>query len=151
MFKKDIIIGLVILVLIVGVVYWFKYSKEKPTLPSGTISTEKTENALEEKFNLKVAESAEKVELKDVSGGDASGITTRTEILADLPDLEPGSFYQAWYENRNGKMVNLGKLRTEKGAWILEFSQLSDGNKILVSLEKTFDDKIEKKILEGSF
>ena len=88
---------------------------------------------------------AEKIELKDVSGGSGMGIATRNEILADLPTLPNGQFYQGWLE-KDGKTVLLGTLELAKGGWILNYnSSVYPGyNKVVVTVG-------EKHILEGSF
>lgn len=74
------------------------------------------------------------------------GIATRTEVLADLPGLANGQFYQVRLQNINGKEVLLGNLRQAKGGWILEYNSVKfpGYNKVIVTLGT-------KHILEGSF
>lgn len=152
--KKDIITGLVILVVIAGLVYWFKIRKPTPTVPvTSTPSITQVEKNIEDKFKFTVPDNVEKTQLKDITGGDGSGIATRTEILVDLPDPEPGTFYQAWLENANGKLLSLGKLDIAKGGWLITYngSSYPTYNKVVISQEKVFDGNIEERVLEGSF
>ena len=67
-------------------------------------------------------------------------------------DPEAGFFYNAWLE-KDGNVVSLGKLQAAKGGWLLEYDniQYSDYKNIIISLEKVNDNKLEKRILEGSF
>ena len=152
--KRDIMIGLVILVVIAGLVYWFKLRKPTPTVPvSTTPSIEQVEGTIEDKFKFTVPDNVEKALLKDITGGDGSGIATRTEILVDLPDSEPGTYYQAWLENANGKLLSLGKLEIAKGGWLVRYNGASypTYNKVVISQEKVVDGAIEERVLEGSF
>ncbi len=151
--KRDILIGLVVLVLIAGIFYLYKLQKPKLKVPENSAPTfQQVEQNLEGKFKFNVPDDVEKAQLTDVSGGDGSGIATRTEILADIADPAVGYFYQAWLE-KNGTLVSLGKMLMEKGGWLITYngSKYIGYNKVIISLEKTFDSKIEKRILEGSF
>jgi len=149
--KKDILIGLVILVVLAVGVYLWKFNKPQLKVPEEK-TVQVVEQDLENKFKFMIPDDVEKAQLKDVSGGDASGIATRNEILVDILDPEPGTFYQAWLE-KDGKLISLGKLRIAKGGWLLEYSSAKypGYNKIVVSQEKVFDLKIEERVLEGSF
>ena len=163
--KRDIVIGLVVLLLLAGVIYW-RQRVEKPEeikIPE-TLSTE---DKIEERFNVQIPENVEKAELKDVSGSNASGIATRKfengefelGILADLPTPETGEFYQGWVnKGEEGKedyrILTLGKLRIAKGGYLLDFkssTDYTDYNKVVVSLEKTLSSAPDRLILEGSF
>jgi len=163
--RRDIVIGIIILILVAGVVYWRQRNKkvEEFKVPE-TLSVEKS---IEDKFKIEIPEDVEKAELRDVSGGNASGIATRKldkgtfnlSVLVDLPDPERGKFYEAWLiKSEEGKvdysLVSLGKLWLAKGGWMIDFKSqkdLSEYNKILVSLEEKSDKTLEKRILEGSF
>ena len=158
--KRDIVIGLVVLFLLAGVIYWrqrIKTPDEEIKIPQ-TLSTE---DKIEEKFRVQIPEGVDKAELKDVTGGTASGITTRKfeastfelGILADLPTPEVGKFYQGW-ARKDDEFLALGELRIAKGGYLLDFksgTDYSDYNKIVVSLEKSLTEKPDKTILEGSF
>jgi hypothetical protein len=108
--------------------------------------TPSIQQQIQNKFNgLVIPSDQESIELKDVSGGSGMGLATRNEILADLPTLPNGEFYQGWLEN-NGKTVLLGTLKMAKGGWILNYnSSMYPGyNKVIVMVGG-------KHILEGSF
>lgn len=150
--KKDIITGLVVILLVIGGVYLFKYLK-KDKIESQTPSPVSYEfqKDFEDSFKLDIPDDVNSIELKDVTGGDSRGIATENEILVDANDPESG-FYQAWVE-KDGTLTSLGKLTIAKGGWLIEYNLPNDmdGSKIVVSLENVNDDKIEKRILEGSF
>jgi hypothetical protein len=157
---RDIVIGLVILVVLAVGFFWYKNRKPALKVPqtSNQPSIQTVEQKIKNRFNLTVPDNVEKTALKDVSGGDGSGIATQTEMLVDLPDPEPGTFYQAWLENNlpvqtGGKLVSLGMLRMEKGGWLIDYNGAGypGFNKVVVSQEKVFDSKIEERVLEGSF
>src|SRR3990167_6785957 len=132
--RRDIVIGILILAIVGGVIYWRQRS-----LPSEEMKVPETlslEDTLEEKFKIEIPEDVDKAELKDVTGGSASAIAIRKfennkfthSILADLPDPKAG--------------------------WMLEFessTDYSDYNKVVVTSEKVADKTPEKHILEGSF
>lgn len=146
--NKDIVVGALVLVVIVSAILISRNLKIKKNLvlPSSTPSIQ---NQIESKFgNIIIPPDTEKIDLKDVSGGVGMGIATKEVILADLPEPDSGYFYQAWVE-KSGKLVSLGKMRIGKGGYIFEGSV--EGEKVVVSREKVFDNKPETKILEGSF
>ena len=158
--RRDIVIGLIVLVLLSGVIYFRQKSqKETPKVPE----VQSTEKTLEEKFNIQIPEDVDKAELKDVSGGNSSGIATRdykdsnfaSSVIADLPEAGTGEFYQAWLVKNDGSTnVLLGNLRSTKGGWTVDYkskTDYSDYGSAVVSLEKKSDKTLEKKILEGSF
>ena len=163
MSKRDIVIGFVIFAIVAAVIFWTKKPRVIPVeSPAPTASPQK----IEEIFNYTIPEGVEKTDLKDVLGTGANGIATRKYennkfelvILADLEDPNEG-FYQAWLaKGKEGEVgfsyVKLGSLRLAKGGYLLEFESASDYtsyNQVLVTLEKTDDTKIEKRVLEGSF
>ena len=162
--RRDIVIGSAVLLLLVGVVYYRQSRKPQETKVPETLSVE---NQLEDKFKVEIPEDVDKAELKDVSGGNGSAIATRkyeedkftSTVLADLPEVEAGKFYQAWLvkgkESEEGyETLSLGKLVIAKGGWMLEFQgnkDLSDYSQVLISLEEKSDTTPEKRILEGNF
>lgn len=157
--KRDVITGFIIIVLIIlGIFYFTKikdkkitnpFAKATPTSSPVQISFKKE---LENSFKYTIPEDRNSIELKDVNGGNSRGIATEKEILIDVDDPQTGYFYQGWLV-KDDKVVSLGKLQTVKGGWLLEYdkSKNADYSKIVISLEKTLDNKIETKILEGSF
>lgn len=163
--RRDIVIGIVILFALAGFIY-FRAKRETPpelTVPQ-TLSTEDT---LEQKFGLTLPEDVDRAELKDVTGGDASGIATRKfengrfthTVLADLPDPAQGSFYEGWLVrgkegDENFAFISTGKMKLAKGGYLLEFESTTDYsayNNVVITQEKVFDATPETHILEGSF
>lgn len=164
--RRDIVIGAAVLLAIVGIIYWRQSSKEEISeVPAP--ETLSVEDKLEDKFKYDIPEDVDKAELKDVSGGNASAIATRkfegekysSTILADLEDPASGAFYQGWLmkgeEGKEGySVISLGKFTIAKGGWMLDYSSkndYSDFDRVVVTLEKVFDNTPEKKILEGRF
>ena len=163
--RRDIVIGLVMLVLIAGVIYWRQRNQNSEELK--VPETLSSEESFEQKFNLQIPDDVDKADLKDVSGGTSSGFATRKfendlfthSVLADLQDPETGKFYEGWLlkgnEGEEGySVVSSGRLTLAKGGWMLELrsqNNLSDYTKVLVSLEEKSDRLPEKNILEGSF
>jgi hypothetical protein len=142
---KNILVTLLILVILVaGILFILKKARLKNiSVPSPTPSIEQK---IERKFkNLIIPEDTERVELKNVSGTEGYGMATKSEILADLPELSEGEFYKVWLE-KDGKKVLLGNMIVAKGGWILNYdlSSYPGYNKIIVTLNGT-------NILEGSF
>ncbi len=148
--RRDVLAGLLILIVLGVVIYMFA----KPNVPKAplTFASPKPLEIIEDKFRLDIPDNVEKTELIDVAGGTGSGIATRNEILVDLPDPEAGKFYQAWLE-KDGKIVSLGKLTMEKGGWLISYNAASypGYNKVIISLETKFDMNMETKVLEGTF
>ena len=150
--KRDLVIGLILLVVLALGFYWYKNRKPQLKVPE-TPTIQEVEGNLENKFKYNIPDNVEKADLKDITGGDASGIATRNEILVDILDPEPGTFYQAWLENSEGKLVSLGKLVLNKGGWLITYkSSMYPGyNKVVISQEKVFNKNIEERVLTGSF
>jgi hypothetical protein len=152
--RKDVLIGLVIVAVVILGALLFRKLKTPKVLPTPTPQTVNYKDELESIFNLTIPEDTNTINLKDVSGGNARGIATTNEVLVDIEDPADGYFYQGWIENPdNGSLISLGKLRIAKGGWLLEYngSKNPEYTKIIVSLEKIFDSKLETKILEGTF
>lgn len=157
--KKDVVTGFVIIFIIIAGVYFYKYlnNKEAPVSVTSPASFE-FKKEFSDSFKIEIPDGVNSVELKDISGGDGRGIATETEILVDADDPATNEYYEAWLEKDN-KLVSLGKLQMAKGGWLLNYdkSKYEDYKKIIVSLEKITDvysitdNKIETRILEGSF
>ena len=133
------------MVIIVAGVLWI--SKKAKTVKSPVSSpTPSIEQQIETKFKgLVIPDDSEKIELKDVSGGSGIGIATKSEILADLPDLANGKFYQVWL-SKDSKNILLGHLTKAKGGYLLNYdlTKFPGYNKVIVTSGSTH-------ILEGSF
>lgn len=161
--RRDIFIGIVVLLLAVVLVFWFRGKTPKSVMAPTPVSEEK----IEKSFNLTIPEDVDKVEMNDVSGGDASGVATRKYengnfshmVLADLSDPEAGTFYEGWLVK--GKMgdedfayISTGRMVVAKGGYLLEYkssTDYSDYTGVVITLEKVNDKKPETHILEGSF
>jgi len=163
---RDIVIGLIVIVLLIGVLFWRQRNKvsEEMTVPETTPSVEKQ---IEDKFKVEIPEDIDKAEMKAVEGKSGSAIATRkfesgkftSTVLADLPEPKAGEFYGGWLEKgEEGKegysLVSAGRLTLAKGGWMLNYESTkdySDHDKVIVSLEKISDNKLEEPIIEGSF
>jgi hypothetical protein len=142
---KDILITFIVIVIIVAGILVIR-NRVKVTPKATPSAVPSIQQQVESKFNgLVIPQGEASIELKDVSGGVGMGIATRSEVIADLPILPNGQFYQVSLEN-NGKAVLLGKLSQAKGGWILNFnsSNYPGYNKVIVAVGA-------KHILEGSF
>jgi hypothetical protein len=150
--KKDIIIGFIIIAVVVSGAFLYRKLKNPKISLAPTPASISFQKDLEDSFKYDIPEDRSTIELKDVSGGNGRGVATDKEILADIDDPIRGYFYQAWTEE-NGNFVSLGKLQMVKGGWLLDYSnlKLDNAGKIVISLEKDYDAKMEKRILEGSF
>lgn len=146
--KKDIIIGFAIILIVVFGAYFYKRSKSPKIYTLSTPVPIIFQEDIENDFKYNIPDNITAIELK----GEGRGLATNKEILADIENPIAGYFYQGWVED-NDKLTSLGRLVEGKGGWMLEFPEVSDveNKKIIVSLEKVFDNKIEKRILEGSF
>ena len=133
---RDIVIGFIVLVVLIVAVLWIRSARNKKTanLPSATPNIS---DQISKTFNFQVPAGVAKAELKDVSGGNGSGIATRDTVLADLPNPMAGKYYQVFVD---GKL--LGTMRSAKGGWI--FDGNISGQKVEIKLGST-------TILEGSF
>jgi hypothetical protein len=141
---RDVVIGFVFLVLLVAGVLWVLRAKNVKIsslpLPTPNIA-QQVKNAFPN-----IPDGIERANLKDVTGGNSLGVATRTEVVANLPDLPSGKYYQVLLENSSGKDVNLGAMRISKSGYILEYNSASFSgyNKVIVIMGSTH-------ILEGSF
>ncbi len=150
--KRDVIIGFIIIALIILGAFLYKRSKSPQTNLISTPTPITFQQDIEESFKYNIPDDVISIELKDISAGNGRGIATDKEILADIEDPSINYFYQAWLQ-KGDNLVSLGKLQVAKGGWLLEYdkSALNAAEKIIISLENKLDNKIEKRILEGSF
>ena len=158
--RRDIVIGFIVLAILAGFIYWRQRTVEEEELQIP--QTLSVEDKIEERFNLEIPEDVDKAELRDITGGDASGMATRKfesgrfthTALADLPDPEKGKFYQGWLLKGDEALVSTGKMSVAKGGWILEFESSTDYmnyNKVVVTEEEISDITPERHVLEGEF
>lgn len=156
--KKDVITGLIVVLLIFLATYIYKKIKTPKLLPENvpvSVNFKKDFDIVDEiadNFKVNISEDQKLVDLKDVTGGNSRGIVTETEIYLDADSLPQGYFYQGWLE-KDGELKSLGNFVEAKGGWILEYSksQVEDYKKVIVSKERYLDSKVEEKLLEGSF
>lgn len=151
--RKDVIVGFIVILVAVSGAYLYRYLKK----PKAVVSTQSPasyefQKDFEDSFKLDIPDNVNSIELKDVSGGDSRGIATDNEILVDAPDPDTGFYYEAWLEKESG-LVSLGKLKIAKGGWLIEYDKSKNvgSTKVIISLEEVNDNKVEKRILEGSF
>lgn len=161
--RKDIVIGLIVLAALAGIIFWLRKPDEELKVPQ----TSSVEEKMEGFFNVEIPEDIEKAQLKDVVGGDASGIATRNYengifvhvVLADLPHPEEGFFYEGWLVrgvagDDDFDFISTGKMRLAKGGYLLEFESSTDYSNyqgVVVTLEETEDENPENHVLEGAF
>jgi hypothetical protein len=164
--KRDLIVGILIIAVLGVVVYLWRTRRRDLRVPEPT-PTPSVQEEIQERFNVVLPEDAQKVQLKDVEGKDATAIATRVfsegtfilTVLADLPVPNEGEFYQGWITkgqkgDKDYKILTLGRLSVAKGGYIVEFKasqDYSDYERILISKESTADKEIEEIVLEGTF
>lgn len=151
--RKEIFIGLFVILVIIGIVFGIKKAKEakvKPlNIPIPTVTQE-----LESKFKLTIPDDVEKINLQATFGFEGASVATRKfasgvfsqMIIADLPAPESGN-YQAWLIKDDNTKISTGTLRLAKGGYLLEFTSntdYSDYKKVEVKLG-------ENVVLLGSF
>jgi hypothetical protein len=143
---KNILSVFIVIVIIIAGILLFK-NRAKITPKVNPAATPSIQQQIQNKFKgLTIPQGEPSIDLKDVTGGSGMGIATRSEILADLPNLSKGQIYQGYLENSSGKTVLLGTLNMAKGGWILYYDsgKFPGYNKVIVSVGLTH-------ILEGSF
>jgi len=155
--RRDIVIGLIILAVVAGIIYWVRKPKPELEIPEPSI-----EETLEESFKMEIPDDVEKAELKDVAGKIATGIATRKfieglfthTVIVDIPDPAEGYYYEGWLVKEDGELVSTGKLRIAKGGYLLEYSSAvdySDYSGVVITLESKDDGVPEEHVLEGTF
>lgn len=142
---RDIAIGFVFLViLITGVLLIYRVkNRQKINSP---LPTPNIVQKVGDLSNFNIPDGVERTNLKDVTGGSSIGIATRTEVVANLPELSKNQGYTVLLENSKGEKIFLGRMRISKAGYILEYDSAKHPgfNKIIVVLGST-------NILEGSF
>jgi hypothetical protein len=141
---RDIVIGFVFLVILIAGVLWIVRIKNTKTT-SLPLPTPNIAQQIKNTFP-NIPDGVERANLKDVTGGNALGVATRTEVIANLPSLTKGRSYQVVLEDSSGKTVNLGLMKLSKSGYLLEYtsSKYPGYNKIIIEQGSTH-------ILEGSF
>lgn len=146
----------------VGGWYWMTNRVEPESVIEVGDNLEISEEVLERFRGMGVvSDTAEKVELRSVEGGSGFGVATREvidgrlfySVMADLPELRNGEFYEGWLVDGERK-VSVGKLVKEKGGWLLEFvgdEGLVKYDLVVITLEVRDDKTPEKEVLRGTF
>jgi hypothetical protein len=164
---RDVIIGFVFLVVLIAGVFWIRNTKSKKTASPYPSVTPNLSDQISKTFNFQIPEGADKADLRDVSGGNGSGMATAkfeagvfsSTVLADLPAPDGGKFYQAWLiggkaGDNDYSIISLGVLRAAKGGYLVDFQSKTDysGYKnVVVSLESQKAFAPSAHVLEGSF
>ena len=144
---RDIVIGLVVLVILITAVLVIKRSLNKKITTTSNPQTISIQQKIQNTFpGLTIPNDGPQINLTDVTGGQSFGIVTKNEILANLPDLPAGKTYLVWLGNSDGKTILLGNLKNAKGGYLLDYNAADypGFNKIIISSNG-------KNILEGSF
>lgn len=151
--RKEVFVGLFVILVILGVIFGIKKAKDSKVKPL-SIPTPIETQPLESKFNFTIPEDVEKINLQAALGFEGVGVATRKFvngvfshiIIADLQDPAAGN-YQAWLIKDDNTKISTGVLKLAKGGYLLEFSSninYSDYNKVEVKLGN-------KVVLTGSF
>jgi len=154
MTRKELLVGIFVILAIVGVAIGVKKAKKTPLLPL-TLPSPSVVEQIQKTFNVTIPTDVEKTDLTKVGDMEGVGIATRKwqngeftlTILADLPDPAAGELYQAWLQKDGGEKIFLGNLRIAKGGYLLDFESTTnypDYKKVIVATQKA-------NILEGSF
>lgn len=159
------------IVLVVAGLGFFLYRQsqqaidEAPIADEETVTRERADRFLED-MNIELPEDATRVNLRDVSDSDGTGIATRRpdgdvllqSVLVALPDPAPGEFYEAYLvssEDEEVEPLRLGRLQMIKGGWALDYrlsqDQAETYDRIQVTLEQVDDRAPETVILEADF
>ena len=95
--------------------------------------------------------------MQDQLGSGSTGLVSwipqdkqiKIALLADLPDLQPKQVYQVWLRSKDGKLQQLGQLKSVKGGWSWQ-GQVSSGDyqELLVSRESVIDNQVETVVLQ---
>ncbi len=165
--NKERLIGLAVILVIVG--GWLLLRGQKPEkltekeLNGEGVQIEERASEFAKRMGLTLPTDVQKADLKDVTGGTATGLATRKyvggvfthTVLAAITDPKVGEWYKAWLINPDSSdMVATGNLRMAKGGWVMDFTSskdLSDYKKVVVSVEQANTQKPTTIILEGNF
>lgn len=163
---RDVVIGFIVLVVLIVAVLWIRNARNKKTL-NLPLATPNIAEQISKTFNYQIPDGANQAQLKDVTGGNGSGIATAkyangtftSTVLADLPDPAAGKFYQAWFirgkvGDANYSIISLGVLNAAKGGFLVNFqssTDFSDYKNVVVSLESQRSFAPTTNVLEGSF
>src|SRR3989344_1480466 len=161
-------IGLAVVLVVVGGFLLLRNRQQNKPLDDKAVTGEGVEieeraSEFAKQMGVTIPVDVQKAELKDATGGIGTGFGTRKyaggtfthSVLAGLPDLEKGAWYEAWLvRNEPFDAVYIGKLRMAKGGWVRDYTgslDLTPIPKVMVTREQVDDRKPEVTVLEGSF
>jgi hypothetical protein len=151
--SKNIVIVAVILILLVGGIYWIFKTKNKPLLQA-PIPTPNIVSKINENFpNLDVPSGSEQAELKPTKGQTGMGVAIRQKkdnffsltVMANLPALQKGNYTAGISDGKN--VVNLGPMKFTKTGFLVDFGSIKD----LSSYNLVTVANNGNNVLEGSF
>lgn len=151
--RKEVFVGLFVVLVILGIVFGVKKARDSKVKPLNIPTSVETQE-LESKFNLTIPDDVEKINLQVAFGFEGVGVATRKFangvfshiIIADLPEPASGS-YQSWLIKDDNTKIPTGTLRLAKGGYLLDFTSninYSDYKKVEVKLS-------DKIVMTGSF
>ena len=159
--RQFLVIGAIILV-IVGLI-WLRGRNAglQIEVPDEDTQLEEQVNRFLEDRGITLPEGADRANLRDRTDSGYTGISTRQiqdnsttyTIIASLDDLDMG-WYEAWIVNNDDDFISLGRLRTSKGGFLLDYSTSIDTegyNKVQISQESSVASRPSDIILEGEF
>ena len=151
--RKEVFVGLFVVLVILGIVFGVKKARDSKVKPLNIPTSVETQE-LESKFNLTIPDDVEKINLQVAFGFEGMGVATRKFvngvfshiIIADLPEPASGN-YQSWLIKDDNTKIPTGTLKLAKGGYLLDFTSntnYSNYKKVEVKL----GDKI---VMTGSF
>lgn len=140
-------------------------TQEEPEVNQEQVQADQRADQLVDELDLEIPENAQRLNLRDVTGGSGAGVVTRQTddaseevdqaLLVALPDPEPDTFYEAYAVSAEDETLYLGKLSSVKGGWRLDYQlnpEEAERYSIIRITQETSDDQVpETVILEGEF
>lgn len=157
MLNKKILISLALIPVLVAC---NRTGEAEPSTGEGVVLEQRVEELLE-KSGVELPEGVDRADLNPVEG-DGTGLATRNlvdqgreyTVLAALPTPVSG-WYEAWISNDDGsEAVSLGRLQSVKGGYLVEVTldgELSEKNRVVVTLGPTDEGATTNVVLEGAF
>lgn len=157
---RDVVIGLIVLVVLISAALIIKNGKKSP-VSNTPLPTPSFQSNVNNFPGIKIPANADRIDLKSVNGSMGMGEAFRTytngkfslTIVANLPAYAKGHFYQGFVSDGKS-FVSLGGLGVSKGGYIVNFNSAKDYssfNKVIVTSETSLGGNPGTHILEGSF
>lgn len=154
-------IAAVVLVILGLGFFLYRQSRDGASVPEVSVQEEASARAEEvvESMGVSLSEGAERAALMDVEGGSSAGLVAVEEsegmnkysVLASLPEVGEGEYYEVYLVADDESYELLGQLRRAKGGWMLEASQEvneAKATKLRVTRERVLDQQPEVIVLE---